>query len=299
LYYFFTGSVLITFLYPIYVTIKLKIGASRVYNKKTGTPVLTMPWYKSQVLGFMHRYFITKKSLRETHIEQADEIPLIYGRWSGKFGLVVTDPKALQSILTHKHFDKQSLVKEDSANFINKLLSHSLLLATGDGALDLRHMLNPAFRYSMLQGLIPSFNETIQVLINCWKEPSNLYKEIDVEPWFNNLAFDIIGKTGFGVDLKSLTSPTKANADLNYTLKSLFSPLRLVLGTWTEKLPIYKKRNQACDATNRLINSVIEKRMQSKLDNNKNEDLLDLILKADESNTLTTTQVTSELTNKY
>ncbi|ORY84134.1 cytochrome P450 [Leucosporidium creatinivorum] len=164
-------------------------------------------------------------------------------RYSGALGeqaLVVTDPAAVQHILSHHNdFPPPKSIRK----IIGIMVGEGLLFAQGDAHRRQRKIMNPSFAPLHLRELLPSFFEATYKLRDKWiqiiKNPpsASTTDEQDATPpldkpsaessalinlsqWMPRLTLDIIGLAGFGYSFHQVTGDSTGFAD---AFNALFS----------------------------------------------------------------------------
>jgi len=120
-------------------------------------------------------------------------------------------------VITNPEDAKKVLLRPDILHRIkltkrHPLTGEGLLNATGANHAFQRKLLAKAFSKLHVKHFIPIYNEHADNLCKVWMDGLNSEengKNIDVQKYFQNLAFDIIGKIGFGYDFN--TQKSKAN----------------------------------------------------------------------------------------
>ncbi|KAI9271435.1 cytochrome P450 [Sporodiniella umbellata] len=175
-------------------------------------PLNKIPGPRVSWIPFMGNFF-------ELIRAEIDASPLV--KWTEEYGgiftyhfywneprLVVTDEKLLKQMLTTQVYDfrKPDVTYES----LKRVLGHGLVLAEGETHRQQRKMLNPAFSVSAIREMVPMMLGPAKMLCDQWKEKLRAnpggYTELDVSEGLSLVTLDIIGITGFGQDLKSLTT---------------------------------------------------------------------------------------------
>ncbi|CAH7669604.1 cytochrome P450 monooxygenase, partial [Phakopsora pachyrhizi] len=168
----------------------------------------------------------------------------------GEPRIATIDPKALNHVLVKNSYDypKPDAVRKD----MTKILGHGLVLVEGDVHKRQRKLLNPTFSPGQLRALTPVIFKIANLLSSKWNElliekddKSRECVLIDVLPWLNRAALDIIGLAGFGHNFESLDHFGKSElanafyAVTNTELKfSKLGALRIFLINILKKLAI-------------------------------------------------------------
>jgi len=239
---------------------------------------------------------IRKKSFTQINYDRVsrDEIPDIRVLFSFTNIVVsVSSVDGIKQVLSNQTTDKADVSGDASQNpHFQKILGHSLVLQSGKKATQTRSIMNPAFKHKKLQStVVPHFVESSKEMVDLLKERYQDGDAVQMEDWFKNLTYDIIGKTAFGHKFNSLQRPSKEVADLMTCFSGIIQPLVFIFGGIITTIPtsFQKKVAQSRNDCVKLITDVIENRKK----NNMGEvnDLLDLILEADQEGKLTTDEL--------
>ncbi|XP_061337077.1 cytochrome P450 72A68-like isoform X1 [Gastrolobium bilobum] len=116
--------------------------------------------------------------------------------WLGPMpSVTLTDPELIKDVL-NKIYD----FPKPNANKLVKLLVTGLVSHEGEKWSKHRRIINPAFNLEKLKIMLPIFFESCNDLISKWEGMLSLDGscEMDVWPFLQNLASDVISKTAFG-----------------------------------------------------------------------------------------------------
>ncbi|KAJ1384867.1 Cytochrome P450, partial [Sesbania bispinosa] len=116
--------------------------------------------------------------------------------WFGPIPRVtLTDPELIKDVL-NKIYDFPKL----NTNSLLKLLASGLVTLDGEKWNKHRRIISPAFNLEKLKIMLPIFFESCNDLISKWKGmlSSDGLCEMDVWPFLQNLASDVISRTAFG-----------------------------------------------------------------------------------------------------
>lgn len=183
-------------------------------------------------------------------------------RYLGLFNrerLLLTSPKALAEVLSHKNYEFQR--PQFLLRGIMRILGVGLLLSEGDDHKYQRKVLTPAFAFRHVKELYPLFWSKAREMVKTIEQVELVDKAPNVEAeiggWASRAALDIIGRGGMGQDFRSLADP---NTELNKTYRKVFSPsrqaqilglLQFFIPVWIlENLPI--KRNEDIMAASKI-----------------------------------------------
>ncbi|WJX67964.1 hypothetical protein P8452_52381 [Trifolium repens] len=132
-----------------------------------------------------------------TYIQQS---AIKYGKnsfiWFGPTPRVnITDPELIKDVL-NKYYD----FRKPNVNPLIKLLVNGLVNLEGEQWSKHRKIINPAFHLEKLKIMLPIFFKSCDDLISKWETmlSSDGSCEMDVWPFLQNLASDVISRTAFG-----------------------------------------------------------------------------------------------------
>jgi len=217
--------------------------------------------------------------------------------WSKKYGgmfVLWLRPDQVTVYLTDLDLVKQVLVtscykynRPEGFRDLIPPLGNSLMTCNGKEHTWQRKMLNPAFSYGHLKGMVPFMKTAADELVQLWKgnleESQEDYADVMVHVDLNRLALDIIGESAFGYQFKSVLG---VETEITKAFNHLTTGIRL--GSFSMALPFYKylptKENRlkwnAIKITNEVVMKVIKGRRQLKKTSNtsRNRDLLDMAM---------------------
>ncbi|RGB40287.1 cytochrome P450 [Rhizophagus diaphanus] len=196
----------------------------------------------------------------------------------------VTDPKIIQEITLSKTYD---FVKPFST-FGIKLLGNGLLFAEGDDHKRQRKMMNPAFAYSNIKEMVPTFIRVSSILKDLIENEINQgNSNINLTPYTSKTALDIIGLVGFSYEFNSLTSSNELATAYNSILNSSPSTLQIAITILSEYVPFIgdipigtnMKFKNTCAVISRISKKLVEEKYEE-AENGvlKNKDLLSLLI---------------------
>ena len=168
-----------------------------------------------------------------------------------------------------KNYKKSPIQTKDLAKYLGK----GLLTAEGDHWKRQRKLIQPAFHKKHLESLVVTIKQTIVEELNQLKEDV----AFDVLPFFSNLAFKVVVKALFSnaatdEEIKTLQEVTEENQQM--LVKELRQPY---LKWYFKSFGVIKKQLARTQASRDILQDIIERRKQSKTQNN---DLLDMLLGA-------------------
>ncbi|CAK8534865.1 unnamed protein product [Lathyrus sativus] len=109
--------------------------------------------------------------------------------------VIITDPELIKDV-----FNKNDDFQKPNMNPLVTLLVNGLVHLEGEQWSKHRKIINPAFHFEKLKIMLPSFYKSCDDLIRKWETMllSNGSCEMDVWPFLQNLASDVISRTAFG-----------------------------------------------------------------------------------------------------
>ncbi|XP_012567743.1 cytochrome P450 72A68-like isoform X2 [Cicer arietinum] len=116
--------------------------------------------------------------------------------WFGPIPRVnITDPEQIKDVL-NKIYD----FRKPNSNPLVRLLANGLVSYEGEKWNKHRKIINPAFHLEKLKIMLPIFFKSCDDLISKWEKMLSLEGscEMDVWPFLQNLASDVISRTAFG-----------------------------------------------------------------------------------------------------
>ncbi|KAK7257111.1 hypothetical protein RIF29_30839 [Crotalaria pallida] len=169
-----------------------------------------------------------------------DIVPRVWGFFNqtinkhGKFSfiwlgptpkVIITDPELIKDVF-NRNYDFQ----KPSANSLPSLLAIGLASYEGEKWRKHRRIINPAFNLEKLKIMLPAFYKSCNDMISKWEGmmSSNGSCEIDVWPFLQSLANDVIYQTAFGSNYdegRRIFELQKEQAKLTMTVKmKIFVP---------------------------------------------------------------------------
>ncbi|KAL1960130.1 hypothetical protein VTO42DRAFT_302 [Malbranchea cinnamomea] len=134
--------------------------------------------------------------------------------------ILVTTPKALSEVLTHKAYDFEK--PRDALFFLTKILGKGLVLAEGEVHKAQRRNLNPAFSYRHIKDLYPIFwkkgIEMVEAIEKTIAELPPEQRTFNVGDWAGRVTLDIIGLAAAGQRFNAVADP---NNELHQRYKRL------------------------------------------------------------------------------
>ncbi|XP_053553448.1 cholesterol 24-hydroxylase [Bombina bombina] len=156
--------------------------------------------------------------------------------WVGKYGplvringfhnvyIVVASPEGIKELLMSTKYPKDSFYDEIFSIFGTRFLGKGLLSDRDyEHWHKQRRIMDPAFSRTYLIGLMGTFNEKAEELMQKLTEKAEKNSEFKVHDMLNKLTLDVIAKVAFGMDLNTL------NDDQTPFPRAIFMALRGML----------------------------------------------------------------------
>ncbi|KAI9694166.1 MAG: hypothetical protein M1822_003437 [Bathelium mastoideum] len=187
----------------------------------------------------------------------------------------------------------------DTFNETNNQISNSVFLASHEDHSRMRKVINPAFSDRALRNQEPRMQRLVQKLILLLDEQSAKGGAIDLNQWYNYIAFDIIADITFGEPFNTLEDAmyqpwinligkTWKAITLASAIKSVAPPLYLI----RKLLPTAWILQKEVDKFNLVLNRVKEKIATGATDQ---KDLLSLVIRSnDEKEKVSTEKLATE-----
>ncbi|PKC73895.1 cytochrome P450 [Rhizophagus irregularis] len=218
-------------------------------------------------------------------------------RWIKKYGnvikyhglfnnpiLLITDTKLVQEITLNKAYD---FIKPLNASGIS-LIGRGLIYAEGDDHKRQRKLSNPAFTYSNVKEMVPSFVRIGSTLKGLIEEKLNSGEtNINLTPYISKATLDVIGLVGFNYEFNSLTSQNELAIAYDSIFNNPVTTLRIVLNLLSNYVPSVreipleanKRFKNACATIDRVSKRLVEERYnEAKNGELKGKDLLSLLI---------------------
>lgn len=108
---------------------------------------------------------------------------------AGRLAVIISDPKDIEVILRHN----ENLNKPSSAaTFVGPWLGEGLLLSVGGHWKEMRKLITPTFHFNILEKFFVVMNEQADVLIDILKKKASGTEDLDIFPYFQLFALDVI-----------------------------------------------------------------------------------------------------------
>ncbi|XP_057451000.1 cytochrome P450 72A68-like [Lotus japonicus] len=193
--------------------------------------------------------------------------------------VTLTDPELIKDV-----FNKISDFPKPNSNPLVNLLATGLVSYEGDKWSKHRRIINPAFHIENLKIMLPIFFESCNDLISKWEGmlSSDGSCEMDVWPFLQNLASDVISRTSFGssyVEGRRIFELQKEQAEL--TMKVI---VKVYIPGW-RFLPttIHRRMKEISRDVNDSLKEIINKRERAlKAGEASRNDLLDILLESNQ-----------------
>ncbi|CAA3007321.1 cytochrome P450 CYP72A219-like [Olea europaea subsp. europaea] len=190
----------------------------------------------------------------------------------------IMEPELIKEVLTNN-----TTFKKPPPNPLAKFLVSGLAGYEDQKWAKHRKIINPAFYLEKLKHMIPAMHTSCVEMINKWEmlASEKITTEIDVQPYLENLASDVISRTAFGSSYaqgKMIFQLQKEQAELTLQVfQSAYIPGLRFLPT---------KRNRRMKEINNQLCSFIKNNINEKLKvikagiDNADNDLLGILLKS-------------------
>lgn len=190
----------------------------------------------------------------------------------GRMNLIATqDPTFIDYVLkvNHKNYYKSRILTEQLGRFIG----NGLLTSNGEYWLKQRRLIQPGFHHERIHALFSIIKKTVDdFLVNF---PTG--KVVDVYPWMNKLAFEIVINTLFNVKIPQ-AKRDELSGFISETQDFVIRDVRQPYKSWWFKLSGEVNRNlKRAEGARQIIREIIQQRKQS---SEKFNDLLDMLLDA-------------------
>ncbi|EDV27469.1 uncharacterized protein TRIADDRAFT_53196 [Trichoplax adhaerens] len=209
---------------------------------------------------------------------------LRYSRLFGKYRVAAIDPDAIKHILV-THSSRYSKPK-GFITTLRPLLGNGLFTAGDKDHSQQRKLINPAFKYAKLKGMVSVFESYTKEFIQFWQykleetKNSQTYTEVQAQDDLTRLTLDIICRCAFGYECNAVLNP---DDEITKSLQSMFSGSDL---SWKDLLPLYsylptkakKRRQQALTTIKNKVNEVIDIKMSQNTNADSDSSLLDILL---------------------
>ncbi|XP_057456150.1 cytochrome P450 72A68-like [Lotus japonicus] len=191
--------------------------------------------------------------------------------------VILTDPELIKNVLNKIH----DFPKPDT-NPILKLLATGLVTHEGEKWSRHRRIINPSFNIEKLKIMLPIFFKSCNDLISKWEGmlSSDGSCEMDVWPFLQNFASDVISRTAFGSSYEEgrrIFQLQKEQAEL--TMKVM---VKAYIPGW-RFLPttIHRRMKEICTDVNASLKDIIEKRERAlNAGEASKNNLLDILLES-------------------
>lgn len=188
----------------------------------------------------------------------------------GRMNLIATqDPAFIDYVLkgNHKNYYKSKILTEQLGRFIG----NGLLTSNGDYWLKQRRLIQPGFHHEKIHGLFSIIKRTVDDFLVDFPTGD----KVDIYPWMNKLAFEIVINTLFNVKIPQAKRDELGNF-ISETQDFVIRDVRQPYKSWWFKLSGEVDKNLKKSARARdIIREIIQQRKQS---SEKFNDLLDMLL---------------------
>ncbi|XP_020233596.2 LOW QUALITY PROTEIN: cytochrome P450 716A67 [Cajanus cajan] len=194
--------------------------------------------------------------------------------------LTITDPDLIRDVFNKiNDFNKPNIYV---LNPLARLILPGLLRYEGEKWNKHRRIINPAFKMEKLKNMLPLFAECCDDMIGKWEEmvSTNGSCEVDVWPFLQNLASDVISRTSFGSSFEEgrrIFELLKEQAKLISTIAS-----KVYIPGWRfVPTPTHKRVKEIDRDIKASLKDIINKREKALKEGEATKnDLLDILLES-------------------
>ncbi|XP_005724928.1 cholesterol 24-hydroxylase-like isoform X2 [Pundamilia nyererei] len=168
-------------------------------------------------------------NMHQKLLEWADEYGPVYKIYALHYAVVcVSCPEATKQILMSPKYPKDKLVYKRLANlFGQRLLGNGLATARDhEQWYKQRRIMDPAFSSLYLRGLMGTFNERAEKLMDKLADVADSKTEANMLQLVNYVTLDVITKVAFGVDLDLLKNTSQFPKAIETCLKGMAHYIR-------------------------------------------------------------------------
>nr|QLC36660.1 cytochrome P450 46A1 [Kryptolebias hermaphroditus] len=141
--------------------------------------------------------------------------------------LIVTCPKATKEILMSSKYLKDNFYKKIFHLFGERFVGNGLITAQNHELwYKQRRIMDPAFSSLYLRGLIGTFNERAEKLMDKLADAADNNTEANMLHLLNCVTLDVIAKAAFGADLDLLTNKSPIPKAIEACLKAIMNLVR-------------------------------------------------------------------------
>lgn len=190
----------------------------------------------------------------------------------GRMNLIATqDPAFIDYVLkvNHKNYYKSRILTEQLGRF----LGNGLLTSNGEYWLKQRRLIQPGFHHERIHALFTIIKKTVDDFLITFP----VGEKVDVYPWMNKIAFEIVINTLFNVKIEQ-SKRDELSSFISETQDFVIRDVRQPHKSWWFKLSGEVDKNLKRSARAReIIREIIQERKKSTA---KFNDLLDMLLDA-------------------
>ncbi|XP_069064398.1 cholesterol 24-hydroxylase-like isoform X2 [Pleurodeles waltl] len=222
----------------------------------------------------------------------------LFLEWAEKYGpvvringfhivsLVVTSPEAIKEFLMSPKYSKDPMISKSLSSFFGvRCLGKGLLTETNyDSWHKQRRMMDPAFSRTYLIGLMGTFNEKAEALMEKLEEKADGKTEVGIHNLMCRVTLDVIAKVAFGLELNSLQDEkTPFPQAITTALKGMFEQGKPFAQWYPGNRQLIKDVRESVRLLRRTGKECIERRKKA-LENGEEIplDILTQILKSEE-----------------
>ncbi|XP_031127936.1 cytochrome P450 CYP72A219-like [Ipomoea triloba] len=198
--------------------------------------------------------------------------------WLGPDPLVfIKDPELVKNVFTN-----HTIFQKPPTNPLSKLLAQGLMFCEEDKWVKHRKIINPGFQMEKLKHMIPAFYLSCSEMLSEWEKNvgDQGLAELDVWPYLQQLASDVISRTAFGSSYEEGNKIFELQTEqVGYALEVLSS---IYIPGW-RFLPTKRNRRmkQIEKQVHASIKDIIDKRVKAMREGEaSSDDLLGILLES-------------------
>jgi len=233
-------------------------------------------------------------------VQQFKDAPLIHYRMhANQERVLLVDPDAVQLALTQKE-----LLSKDLFNYriLSKFLGDGLVTLLGNQHTEHRRMIQPAFNFHNLKGMVDLFVTQTKKLRERWRNTEE-GTMVDVTSDFSKLTMNIIGLAAFGFDFDSFSENDSVGKQATVRFTNIISSgdrsplinILMFLFPPIANLPfaVFRSVREDMEYTDDLVKALVKekrKQMNEAASNNvviEKKNLLELLVSSQETKSLT------------
>ncbi|XP_078516276.1 cholesterol 24-hydroxylase-like isoform X2 [Lissotriton helveticus] len=244
----------------------------------------------SFLLGHYHSF--AKKTQDGGHLHD------LFLEWAEKYGpvvringfhivsLVITSPEAIKEFLMSPKYSKVPMISKSLASVFGvRCLGNGLVTETNyDSWHKQRRMMDPAFSRTYLKGLMGTFNEKAEALMEKLEEKADGRTEVEIHNLMCRVTLDVIAKAAFGLEINSLQDEkTPFPQAITMAIKGMFEQRKPFVQWYPGNRQLVKDVRESIRLLRRTGKECIERRKKALANDEEIPlDILTQILKSEE-----------------